>query len=380
MYPKARKLTICTLTSICLILTAAFAGQAYARTIKSKQATFKIETLADGLDHPWSLAILPDGQMLITERSGTLRLFKNGKLDPKPVSGLPDISSGGQGGLLDIIAHPKFSENRLVYFSYSAQDRSGVGTQVARAKLTGNKLTEVQVLFKALPKTRNRLHFGSRLLFDSKGFLFITLGEKFQMKQSQNIKSHLGSIIRLNEDGTIPADNPFVKNRKGLPEIFSYGHRNVQGIAMHPDTKKIWEHEHGPRGGDEVNILQPGRNYGWPLITYGIDYSGEIISDKTHLPGMEQPVIHWTPSIAPSGMTFYSGDKFPEWKGDLFVGALAHQHLRRLELKGDKVISQEILLGDLQERVRDVRNGPDGFLYILTDSSSGQLLRLVPAE
>ncbi len=377
---KSVKLVICFFSMLSLSLAGACSRQTNAQTIKSDQASFKIETLATGLDHPWSLALLPGGDILITERSGTLRLFRDGKLVPTPVKGLPPIASGGQGGLLDVILHPEFSNTGLIYFSYSARGPNGVGTQVAKAKLVDDRLVDVQVIFKALPKTGNRLHFGSRLLFDSKGFLFITLGEKFQMKQAQNLQSHLGSIVRLNADGTIPADNPFINNKKALPEIFSYGHRNVQGIAMHPVTKQIWEHEHGPRGGDEVNILSPGRNYGWPLITYGIDYSGEIISDKTHLPGMEQPVIHWTPSIAPSGMAFYSGDKFPKWQGDLFAGALAHQHLRRLEIKDNKVVSQEILLDTLGERIRDVRNGPDGFLYILTDSSSGQLLRLVPAK
>ena len=370
-----RFITLFTLFTVSIFLPTQIAAQT-----KSKQATFNIEVITDRLNRPWSLAFLPNNDILITERSGNLRIVRNGKLAAKPISGLPKISAGGQGGLLDIVLHPDFKRNRLVYMSYAARGWVGIGTEVARAKFDGQKLTDIEIIFKAKPKTLNRLHFGSRLVFDAKGFLYVTIGEKFDMRQAQNLKSHLGTIVRLKDDGTIPEDNPFINNKSALPEIYSYGHRNPQGLALHPETKKVWAHEHGPKGGDEVNIVKPGANYGWPVITYGVDYSGDIISNKTRAPGMEQPVVYWDPSIAPSGMAFYTGDKFPEWKGDLFVGALAHLHLRRLELQGEKVVEQEMLLGDLSERIRDVRSGPDGYLYVLTDSSRGKLLRLKPVK
>ena len=352
-----------------------------AKVVNSEQAKFKIEAVTSGLVRPWSLAFLPNGDFLVTERPGQLRLVKkDGQLVKAPIKGLPKISAGGQGGLLDVILHPDFKNNSIIYLSFAASGSGGIGTEVAKAKFSGDRLEDVKIIFKALPKTRNRFHFGSRLAFDNDGKLYITIGEKFAMRQAQNLQSHLGSVIRLNQDGTVPIDNPFLKQAGKRPEIFSYGHRNPQGLAKHPVTGKIWAHEHGPRGGDEVNIIKPGANYGWPKITYGIDYSGSIISNKTKAPGMEQPVVYWDPSIAPSGMAFYTGDKFPKWKGDLFVGALAHLHLRRLELDGDKVVGQEVLLQNLSERIRDVRSGPDGYLYVLTDSQNGQLLRLKPAE
>ncbi len=356
-------------------------NQASAETIeRSKQAKFRIVTLAKGLSHPWSLAFLPNRDMLVTERSGRLRVIRNGILDTKPVSGLPKIAVGGQGGLLSVTPHPDFKSNKLIYLSYSARGSGGYGTEVARAQFDGMRLTDLKVIFRARPKTSSRAHFGSRLLFDRDGYLYVTLGEKFSLRQAQKLSSHLGAIIRLRDDGSVPPDNPFVNRSGALPEIYTYGHRNVQGLALHPKTGKMWAHEHGPRGGDEVNILKPGANYGWPSITYGIDYSGAIISKRKKAPGMEQPIVYWDPSIAPSGMAFYSGDKFPEWKGDLFVGALGHTHLRRLELKGEQVVEQEALLKSLGERIRDVVSGPDGFLYVLTDSSNGRVLRLEPAS
>ncbi|MGI9387432.1 MAG: PQQ-dependent sugar dehydrogenase, partial [Methyloligellaceae bacterium] len=304
---------------------------------------------------------------------------RNGVLDPKPVAGLPEIASGGQGGLLDVVLHPAFSENRLIYFSYAARGKSGRGTEVARARFDGKRLRDVDVIFRTKPKTRSQVHFGSRLLFAPDGLLYITLGDKGDRRQAQLLATHPGSMIRVRDDGSVPKDNPFIGKDRVLPEIFSYGHRNIQGMALHPGTGQIWTHEHGPRGGDELNILKRGVNYGWPKITYGLEYSGGIVSKHSALPGMAQPIIYWIPSIAPSGMAFYSGDKFPQWKGDLFVGALAHRHLRRLELKGDTVVGQEILLKKLGARIRDVRMGPDGYLYVLTDSRRGKLLRLEPS-
>lgn len=350
-----------------------------AKTIKSEKADFKLVSLTSGLQHPWALTFLPDDTILITERPGRLRIFRNGKLDPNPVSGLPEIASGGQGGLLDVVAHPDFAENQLIYLSYAAREASGFGTHIARAKFDGQNLSNLEVIFKATPKTRSRLHFGSRIVFGRDKLLYITIGEKFRMEEAQKRSNHLGTVVRIKDDGSIPEDNPFVANASAKPEIYSYGHRNAQGIALHPETQDIWLHEHGPRGGDEVNIVKAGANYGWPKITYGIDYSGAIISNLQKAPGMEQPVIYWDPSIAPSGMAFYTGDKFPQWKGNLFVGALAHLHLRRLELDGNKVVTQEPLLQNFRERIRDVRSGPDGYIYILTDSRNGQLIRLEPA-
>lgn len=348
---------------------------------KSEQSAasqdFRVVTVLRDLDYPWSLAFLPDGKFLITERSGRLLLVdKDGSFNV--VSGLPEIASVGQGGLLDVIADPRFEINRTIYFSFVAKAPDGYGTEVARAVLEGPSLKDMRVIFKAKPKTSSSIHFGSRLLAAPDGTLIITLGEKGRMREAQNPSNHLGSITRINPDGTIPQDNPFA-NRKGYrPALYTYGNRNIQGIALEPETGTIWVHEHGPKGGDELNILKPGVNYGWPAITYGVDYSGAIISEKTAAPGMEQPVVYWTPSIAPSGMTFYNGSAFPEWQGNIFIGALVQRHLRRVVLQDEKVVSQEILLKDLGERIRDVRTSPDGHLYLLTDSKKGRLLRLEP--
>ncbi|MEM9682358.1 MAG: PQQ-dependent sugar dehydrogenase [Pseudomonadota bacterium] len=346
---------------------------------KSTHHDFRVETVVDGLDHPWGVAFLPNGDMLITERSGQLRVVRDGRLDPNPVKGVPEVYASGQGGLLDVIVHPDFANNQLVYISYAGRGEGGAGTEVARGRFTGDSLEDVEVIFAVEPKTGGSSHYGSRLLFAPDGNLFITVGDRYRyLENAQNTTDHIGTILRVADDGTVPIDNPFISDAASKPEIYSYGHRNVQGIALRPGDNAIWAHEHGPRGGDEVNILKPGANYGWPAITYGIDYSGAIISDKTEAPGMEQPVIYWDPSIAPSGMAFYEGDEFPKWRGNLFVGALADTHLRRLELDGDRVVAQEPLLESLGERIRDVRSGPDGYLYVLTDSSDGQLLRLVP--
>ena len=343
---------------------------------------FRIVEVAVGLKNPWSVAFLPDGAMLVTERDGRLRVVRGGKLQKEPVAGTPKVLARGQGGLLDVAVHPEFGSNGLIYLSYSAAGTGGANTAVMRAKLTGDRLENPQVIFEARPKTGGENHYGSRLLFAADGTLFVTLGDRFTYRdEAQNTANHLGKVVRINDDGSVPKDNPFVGTSGAMPEIYSYGHRNSQGIALRPGTSEIWQHEHGPRGGDEVNLLKPGANYGWPKITYGVDYSGAIISDKKALPGMEQPVVYWVPSIAPSGMAFYQGDKFPKWKGDLFVGALAKTHLRRLRLDGAKVVEQEELLAGLDERIRDVRAGPDGFLYVVTDdSSNGRVLRLEPVD
>jgi aldose sugar dehydrogenase len=345
----------------------------------TEEADFRLVQLLADIDHPWALAFLPDGDMLISERSGTLWLFDGQVL--VPVSGSPGVAQVGQGGLLDIAIHPDFETNNLVYLSYSDAYDGGYGTVVARAQLSGSSLTGMEEVFRTGKASSGGHHFGSRLAFDNDGRLYVTLGERGSRDRAQDLSDQAGSILRLNDDGSIPGDNPFVGVAGAAPEIFTYGHRNAQGLALNPTSGEIWAHEHGPQGGDEINIIASGSNYGWPIITYGAEYgSGDPIGDGTSAPGMEQPVTYWIPSIAPSGMAFYTGSAFPNWNGDLFVGALAGQHLRRVELDGDRVVSEEVLLRGLVGRVRDVRVGPDGFIYIVTDEDNGGLYRLEPLE
>jgi glucose/arabinose dehydrogenase len=361
-----------------LFLPAAAAAQG---AVESQQQKFRVVPVLENLEHPWAVGFLPGGDMLITERAGKLLYVRKGESKGIPVAGLPEIAEYGQGGLLDVLVHPDFSNNRTIFISYAAGDAlvNGLGTEVAKGRLNGPKLEDVQVIFKAEPKIRlARQHFGSRLLIGPDDKLYISLGERGQKEESQNPENHLGAMIRINQDGSIPDDNPFADHAKNKPEIFSYGHRNVQGMALRPGTEEIWTHEHGPKGGDEINILKKGANYGWPETTHGIDYTGLPITDKTEAPGIEKPLLYWDPSIAPSGMMFYTGDKFPAWKNDLFVGALVLTHLRRLEIKDGQVAEQEVLLEGNAERIRDVRQGLDGFIYVLTDDAYGRLLRLEP--
>lgn len=365
---------------LCLLLS--FQVTALAEQQPPKTVGFKVVTVVRGLNYPWSLAFLPDSSFLVTERGGRMLLFKNDGVT-RVVRGLPQITAKVQGGLLDVIPDPDFSTNRTIYFSYVAGGFGGTGTEVARAVLDGTTLKNMKVIFRAEPKTRENKHFGSRLLIEPDGTLFITLGEKGQHPNdqnhnAQNPSNHLGSIVRINRDGSIPKDNPFVGRKGYRPEIYTYGNRNVQGIAKHPETGAIWFHEHGPKGGDELGILKAGANYGWPIVTHGINYDGTIITNKTSAPGIEPPVIQWTPCIAPSGMTIYDGSAFPEWKNNIFIGALVQRHLRRVVLQGNRVVGEESLLKSLRERIRDVRTGPDGYLYVLTDSQNGRLLRLEP--
>ena len=368
---------------IVFLVFAVGLSASYAFTLpkeKKKNNSFEVKVIAEGLEYPWGMVFLPNGDLLVTEREGRLRRVSDRKLQEAAITGLPDnMYIEGQGGLLDVTIDPEFSDNNLIYFSYAGSGEGGAGTEVAKARLNGNALEDLEVIFKVQPKTQGQNHYGSRLLFDNDGLLYVTLGDRYSfMGEAQNITNHLGSIVRIKTDGSFPLDNPFFNSLKAKPEIYAYGVRNAQGIALRPSDGVIWYHEHGPRGGDELNILKAGANYGWPAITYGIDYSGAVISEKTDAPGMEQPVVFWDPSIAPSGMDFYTGDKFPEWKGDIFLGALAHRHLRRLKLEGDVVIEQEVLLKDRNERIRTVKSGPDGFLYVLTDSYDGTILRLQP--
>jgi aldose sugar dehydrogenase len=352
-----------------------------AQPIKTQEHTLRVATLISGLEHPWGLAFLPDGRMLITERAGRLRIAGSDfKLSPTPVSGLPPVAAVGQGGLMDVVLHPRFTESNLIYWSFAARGQGGVGTEVARGKLQGDRLEDVEVIFRAMPKRGGGLHFGSRLVFDRAGFLYITLGDRGDRERAQRLDEHAGKIIRLHDDGKVPADNPFAKQSGARPEIFSVGHRNVQGAALHPESGALWTHEHGPQGGDEINSIAAGVNYGWPEISYGVEYgSGMRIGHGTAKAGMAQPIHTWSPSIAPSGMAFYRGSAFSRWQGDLLVGALAGRTLARLRLQGDKVVHEERLLTGAIGRIRDVRVGPDGFVYLLIDHGNGALVRVETA-
>jgi glucose/arabinose dehydrogenase len=347
----------------------------------SSAGELAVETVASGLENPWGLAFLPDGRILVTERPGRLRLVEaDGKLS-RPINGVPNVAARGQGGLLGIALDPGFAQNRLVYLSFSEPRSGGNGTSVARGRLNeqGTALTSVEVIFRQMPAINSNLHFGSRLVFDRTGALFVTVGDRYsQRDQAQNPANHLGKVIRIRPDGATPADNP--KKDGWAPEIWSIGHRNVQGAALHPDTGQLWTAEHAARGGDEINTPKAGLNYGWPVITYGVDYSGAKIGEGTSKPGMEQPLFYWDPSIAPSGAAFYTGPAWPAWKNSLFVGALAGQMLVRLSTEGETVTGEERLLTDIGARIRDVVQGPDGFLYLLSDDADGKVLRVRPAK
>jgi len=369
---------------VTVVATAALlpAGALAADTFKTETETIRVVTVTSGLAHPWGLAFLPDGRMLVTERAGRLRIVgRDGKLAPEPVAGLPKIEEYGQGGLLDVALHPRFTENGLVYLSFAERGDSGYGTAVLRGRLVSDRLDAVEVIYRQTPKSRTGRHFGSRLVFDRAGFLYVTQGDRGEQERAQNLGDLAAKVVRLHDDGRAPGDNPFVGKPGARPEIFTLGNRNVQGAALHPVTGELWSHEHGPQGGDEVNILRKGVNYGWPVITYGVNYGiGTQIGEGTSKPGMAQPLHYWVPSIAPSGMAFYTGDKFPAWRGDLFVGALRDQMLVRLRLDGEKVVKEERMLQGTVGRIRDVRQGLDGYLYLLTDSSNGALIRLEPAR
>ena len=394
VYRKTRLWTIPAALSmmVCSGLAPAVTGPSAAPTqskdlVRNAAApvSFQVQTLVKGLSHPWSLAWLPSGDMLITERDGRLRrVGRDFQLDPRPIEGLPaDIVVDGQGGLFDVAVHPDHARNGWVYLAYAQATQEGPrgasATALVRARLQGHRLVDMQTLFAMRPASRGGRHFGGRVVLDRQGHVFLTLGDRGDEARAQKPRDHAGSVIRLHDDGRVPSSNPFVQQPQQMPEVFSRGHRNIQGAAIHPQTGELWAHEHGPQGGDELNIVRSGRDFGWPTISYGVNYvTGTRIGVGTHQAGMVQPVHIWVPSIAPSGMAFYEGHAFPAWRGSLLLGALRGQSLVRLVLEGDKVVAEERLLTQQVGRIRDVRVGPDGLVYLLSDSSDGALLRLKP--
>jgi len=379
--------TLVFAAAIPLAATLAMPAYAVDRVYDTEGPSIRVQTFASGLANPWAIAFLPgDGGALVTEKRGNLRHIGSDGALSDPISGVPRVVTRGQGGLLDVALDPAFAENRLVYLSFAEAGEGGNGTAVARGVLSPDMtaLENVEVIFRQQPKVSSNAHFGSRLIFDRDGHLFVTLGERSSPRfrgQAQELGSHLGKIVRISPDGSVPDDNPFVGTEGALPEIWAYGVRNVQAAALNPQTGALWEIEHGPRGGDELNIIEPGANYGWPLVTLGIDYSGDPISGSVeHKEGMVDAIYSWTPVIAPSGMIFYDGAAFPGWQGDLFVGGLASTALVRLQVDGDSVGGEERLLEDLELRIRDVAQGPDGAIYVVTDERAGEVLRISPAE
>lgn len=379
-----------TLAPIIAVILALSSGtQLTGNTVfRSALHDYRVVTVVDALVQPWSIAFLPDGDALITERPGRLRAMRQGKLLPEPVDGVPKVFHSSQGGLLEVMPHPNFASNRLIYLSFSkpgATDAQAT-TALVRGRYEGNRLTNVEQLFESISQGRN--HFGGKIAFDRNGFLFLTLGDRqvppqgnLEAHPAQDLANHHGKIVRLHDDGRVPPDNPFVNRAGARPEIWSYGHRNVQGLAIQPETGDVWTNEHGPQGGDELNRTQPGRNYGWPVIGFGVNYqTGLAIHTGTHREGMEQPAHVWVPSIGTSGLMIYTGDRFPEWRGSLFVGGMARHRLARLTLDGQRVISEESLVPQMG-RIRDVRQGPDGYIYLVTDNRDGKptpILRLEP--
>ena len=346
--------------------------------VQSAKHAFHVNKVLDGLENPWSMAFLPDGRMLITERAGRLRLVtKSFQPHPTPIAGLPKIKAAGQGGLFDVAIHPDYAVNGWIYWAYNEPGAGGWGTALARGKLQGTQMTSVEVLFSMRPKSRKNQHFGGRIVFDTRGFVYLTLGDRGDRDRAQKMDDHAGSVIRLHDDGRVPEDNPFVKLKGALPEKWTLGNRNIQGAALHPQTGKLWTHEHGPQGGDEVNLMSAGKNYGWPVVTHGANYGlGTKIGEGQTKAGMAQALKIWVPSIAPSGMAFVNSQEFPEWSGNLLVGSLRAQTLVRLELDGDAVVGEERLLVGQIGRIRDVRVAEDGLIYLLTDAPNGALFQL----
>jgi glucose/arabinose dehydrogenase/cytochrome c553 len=359
-----------------------FADKVTSNIFKTEELTIRLDTVAKGLQSPWGIAFLPDGAMLVTDKNG--KLYQIDQYQKKQeIEGVPDVVAEGQGGLLDIQLHPDFKTNRLLYLSYSRPQKTDEGvlttTAVTRAVLEGNKLTGQKLIFEALPYSRTRHHYGSRMEFGKDGYLYITMGDRGAEKENpQNLQRYAGKTHRIKDDGSIPADNPFVNTPGAVPSIFSYGHRNQQGMVMHPKTGAIWTHEHGPRGGDEINVVEKGKNYGWPAISYGINYNGTVLTKNSSAEGMEQPLLYWLPSIAPSGMAFVASDRYKDWDGNLLVGSLRFKYLNRCVIRGSKIVKQEILFKNIG-RIRDVRMAPDGYVYISVENP-GYVFRLTPVK
>lgn len=374
---------VAIIRGMCAALTLVVTAHAFAQAPRSPtpatiDGPLAVTEVARGFEHPWGLAFLPDGRMLVTERPGRLVLLEADGKARRGIAGVPSVRAGGQGGLLGIALSPNFAQDRLVYLSFSEAGEGGAGTAVARGRFTGTALENTEVIWRQVPKVGGSNHWGSRLVFARDGTLFVTTGDRYgERERAQDLSTTLGKVVRINADGTAPKDNPFVGRAGARPEIWSYGHRNLQGAALHPQTGQLWTVEHGARGGDELNFPRAGRNYGWPVITYGVDYSGLKIGEGTAKAGMEQPVYYWDPVIAPSGAAFYTGNAFPDWRGQLFVGSLRPGALVRLKLDGERVTEEVRYLPNVG-RVRDVVQGPDGLLYLLTDASDGQLLRVAP--
>jgi glucose/arabinose dehydrogenase len=357
-------------------------------TLETSDYTVRVVEVASGLSNPWSMAFLPDGDMLITERAGRLRILRDGRLDPAPIPGVPEVRITILGGLLDVLLHPEFESNQIIYLSYAkGMDAERSTTAVARARFDGRRLRNVEDIFVASTRSTSPTNFGGRMVFGRDGHLYLTVGERQEQDRAQDPLDHAGKVLRLRDDGRVPDDNPFAANPRYLPEIYTLGHRSPQGLALHPETGAIWENEHGPLGGDEINILVPGRNYGWPLVSFGKDYDGTQITDTglTSLPEFEPPFMYWVPSIGISGLSFYTGDAFPEWRGNAFVGSLMAGrirwtgHVQRLTFNEEGYsISREPIIPELRQRIRDVRPGPDGLIYVLTDQNPGAVLRLEP--
>jgi aldose sugar dehydrogenase len=370
------------------ILCAGFLGACNHTIAKVASSTkYKQTIVVEGLQRPWSMAWLPDGTMLVTEKAGQLRLIRQGKLLPTPIAGVPEVMSSGQGGLMDVSLHPQFAQNQLIYLTYAHGSENANRTRLVRAKLAGNTLQDLKVIFEVSQEKSDGQHFGSRLAWLPDGTLLLAIGDggnppvklagELIRKQAQNLRSNLGKIVRLKDDGSVPSNNPFVNNKNADPKVWSYGHRNIQGLAYDPTKKRVWATEHGARGGDELNLLKAGKNYGWPIVTHSQEYFGGEISQERSRAGMVDPKVVWTPSIAPSGLAIYTGDRFPAWQGNIFAGGLVSKDIRRFDLDdAGNVKSQEAIA--IGQRVRDVRQGPDGLLYVLTDESNGRLMRLEP--
>lgn len=374
-----------TLGLVALLAAGCASAAAPDGPVRTEAATFRVVEVAGGLNKPWALAFIPggDGDVLVTEKAGRLRLVQGGELRPEPLAGVPPVFSSGQGGLLDVAFDPAFAENRRIYLSYAHMEGGKTTTRVTRARYAPEGLTEQRVIFEAKPLIDSSAHFGSRFAWGNDGTLYLTMGDRFSQRDlAQDLGTHIGKVMRITTDGAAPPDNPFVNRAGALPEVYSYGHRNPQGLLADPRDGRIWENEHGARGGDEVNRLQPGKDYGWPKVSYGVNYSGTPVgTGKSSAPGIEEPLHQWNPSIAPSGMTLYLGDRFPGWKGDLLVAALKFQLVSRLDLDDQgRVVKEERFLEDTVGRVRDIETGPDGLVYLVTDESDGGLYRLEPAS